>query len=75
MEERKINKFLFRLMGAMFCIIGLSIIIEPKSYMAKVGFYIDFTGFNIPVGVGLIVLGMFIFGTTMIQPSKNKLNP
>ncbi len=57
--------------GICLLIIGIMTIIHPKFYSYRYERYIDFTGYNIPLGVFMIVVGV-LFIWTSFRKKKGK---
>ena len=64
------NRIIFILLGTVWAIFGLSIIINPKFYSDKYHRYFDFTGYNIPFGIILIIIGGLFIWTTLKKSNK-----
>ena len=56
---------MFILLGAVLIVLGLGIIIEPRYQHVTSGYYFDFTGYNIPFGIVLIIIGGLFIWTTL----------
>jgi hypothetical protein len=64
------NKATGILTGALCMILGVMIIHDPKM---SLGFYQIKSGFNVPVGIAVIILGAFFIWTDVIKPRKENL--
>ena len=56
-------------LGITLILMGIFIIIKPQFYHHIFEFQFDFTGYNIPLGIAMIVLGVAFIWTEV----KNKL--
>ena len=56
-------------LGITLIIMGLLLICNPKFYHHIYEFYFDFTGYNIPLGIAMIILGVAFIWTEV----KNRL--
>ena len=58
------NKFFFAILGISLIIFGVGICFDPVFYDSRHGVIIDLTGFNIPVGLLSIIIGVSLIWTT-----------
>jgi hypothetical protein len=64
---------MFYLLGVVLIVLGVGIIIEPRYQHVTSGYYFDFTGYNIPLGIFIIGVGIFLLWTTLkINKGKTK---
>ncbi len=61
---------LFRIFGLLWILIGFMIILNPKFYSPTYHYYFDYTGYNIPFGAVLIVIGALFVWTTFRKKSQ-----
>lgn len=65
------DKFFQTLLGIWLIIWGVIIIRDPKFNSARF-YYIDFTGYNVPLGIFLIVIGMSFIWLILKKRSKKQ---
>jgi len=54
------GNLMFYIIGGGLSLIGLSMLIDPTMQSNKYGISYDLAGVNVPIGIGLIVFGMYI---------------
>ena len=59
------------LMGVILIFLGIKIIIHPRFYDFK-GEYFNLTGYNVPLGLFMVVLGILFIWTELRRKRKNK---
>lgn len=59
------------LLGAILIFLGVGIIFEPRFYSYKFDYYFDFTGYNIPFGIFMIVVGGLLLWTNLKRKNKS----
>ena len=59
----------FVFLGLLLIYLGIEISIDPKVYNPIYDFQFDFTGYNIPFGIAMIILGVAFIWTEV----KNRL--
>jgi hypothetical protein len=64
------NKFVFIFLGIVWGLFGILIIIDPKFYSWRYNYYFDFTGYNIPLGIFMIVVGGLFIWTSLRKKKK-----
>jgi len=52
------KRLFFFLMGIIWGAFGLLVIIDPTFYDPDLGFFFDFTGYNVPFGIFIVVVGI-----------------
>jgi hypothetical protein len=55
----------FVLLGGLLVFLGIKIIRDPKLYSAIYQYTIDFTGYNIPLGIFIILVGIGFIWTSV----------
>lgn len=69
------EKILPILLGVILIFLGFGIVFKPKFYSYKFDYVIDFTGYNIPFGIFIIIVGVFFIWTTLRKkPEKDNKN-
>jgi hypothetical protein len=58
------------LLGAILIFLGVGIIFEPRFYSYKFDYYFDFSGYNIPFGIFMMVVGVLFIWTTFKRKAK-----
>lgn len=66
------EKILPVLLGVILIFLGIGIIFDPKFYSYKFDYYIDFTGYNIPFGVFMVIVGVLLLWTTLEKKKKQE---
>ncbi|MDA8326795.1 MAG: hypothetical protein M0033_11335 [Nitrospiraceae bacterium] len=66
------NRLLNIAVGASLIIFGIIIMIHPRFYDSAYETYFDFTGYNIPLGLFMVVLGILFIWTELRRKRKNK---
>ena len=61
------------LFGISLIAFGLLTVIRPRYYSYKFGRYIDFSGFNIPIGILIGIVGIFFVWSGFAN--RNKVSP
>ncbi len=64
------NNIYARVAGSSFVLYGILIINDPSYYSSKHSRVIDYTGYNIPFGLLLIVSGFIFFFSTFLKRKK-----
>lgn len=67
---RKTQRFGAILCGVVLVLFGVGVIINPKFYDRVLQFEFDYSAYNIPFGVFMIVFGIILFWTNI--KTKNK---
>ena len=65
------NKFFLSILGSSLIIFGFGIVMDPKFYDSKHGFQYDFTGFYLPFGGFLILIGSLILWSALRKKAKD----
>lgn len=60
------------LLGIVLIFLGIGIIRDPVFYSYKFGRNFDFTGYNIPFGIFVLVVGILFIWATLRKRNKNK---
>jgi hypothetical protein len=58
------NKLIINLLGIVLIILGGGIIIQPRYKHITSGYYFDFSGYNIPLGIFIIIVGILVLTTS-----------
>jgi hypothetical protein len=58
------------LLGAILVVLGIGIIKKPRFYSYKFDYNFDFTGYNIPLGIFMIVIGGMFIWTSLRKKKK-----
>ncbi len=64
------EKILPILLGVILIFLGIGIIFDPKFYSYKFDYYFDFSGYNIPFGIFMMVVGVLFIWTTFKRKAK-----
>ncbi len=70
MANNKASKIPFLILGISWIIFGLGITIDPTFYDTRHHFYYDFAGYNVPLGIALIIVGIFCIWTSFKKKKK-----
>ena len=65
------ERIMFILLGGSLFILGFAIVVNPRFYDFIYNYYFDFTGYNIPLGIFIIVVGI-LFIWTSLKKRKSK---
>ncbi len=65
-----IQKIMSIIAGTASVVFGIVVMIKPKLYNVVYHRYFDFTGINIPLGLGAIFLGCYIVWIDFTKPKK-----
>jgi hypothetical protein len=60
------------LAGVSLLLLGFGIIIHPTFYDRLLEFQFNFTGYNIPLGIFMIIVGVLLLWTTLRREKKSK---
>ena len=66
------NNFYFAVLGGSLIIFGLGTCIDPIHYSSKYGVTYNFTGFNVPLGLFCIVIGLILVRTIFKKKGHRK---
>jgi len=69
-NKDKQNKAVLLIFGVFWIVVGANTIYEPVYYFR--GSYVDFTGHNIEVGVGLMLVGLAFIWAWLKKPKSSK---
>ena len=70
-QVNKMDRIIFVLIGFIMVILGLGILFEPRFYSFRYNYHFDLTGYNIPLGIFIIVVGiLFIWRTLKKEKTK-----
>jgi hypothetical protein len=54
------NRFIYFILGFSLIVFGIGIFFDPSFYDSRHGVKIDLTGYNIPVGLLTVLLGVLL---------------
>ena len=69
------NKFFFAILGGSLIIFGAGICFDPVFYDSRHGVTIDLTGFNVPIGLFTIVVGILLIWSIFKKGKKDSSAP
>ena len=56
--------------GIVFCLFGITIIFKPTFYSSQYSFFVDLTGYNVPLGIFVFLWGLGIIWTAIKSVKK-----
>ncbi len=66
------ERIIFLLLGTVLIVLGFGIIIEPKYQHVISGYLFDFTAYNIPFGIFMIIVGALLLWTSLKTKNEKK---
>jgi flagellar basal body-associated protein FliL len=64
------NRIINILFGVLLVIFGLGIVIQPRWYSTKYEYYIDVTGYSLPLGIAFMIIGIAFIYAELKQKNK-----
>lgn len=65
-------RFIFLLLGVLLVLEGYAIIVEPRFYSFRFHRYMDFTGYNLALGIAMITVGLLFIWTEVRRRFRSR---